>query len=474
MDKIIGQEIGGCLIESCIGQGGMGIVYKAHHLALDIPVALKLLHPLLPQTGDKERFLREARVSARLRHPNIVGVLNVGSEEDRHYIIMEYIEGCNLLTLINREGKLGISRGIEIACQTLDAFECMFENSIVHRDIKPENILINMQGCVKLTDCGLARMMTDCTLTQASIMIGSPHYIAPEQAENSRNADHRADIYSLGCTMFHLFAGKPPFDGESPIQLVLDHLRKEPPVLHDIDPSIPPLLSNAIRKMMDKQPQNRPQTPLEAKKELLAAMSSGVPARRITKAEKDSIPAPNKFRTPSIVAAIILAAAILAGLIIIPGIGHQKTASLLSGAAIVRESASSHLKGSEGVERDSHDEDQVLLNEIQNGNFNRVETLLNTGTDPNSGDIPPLVVAVQSNSELIVRILLQKGSNPNSTDPSGRTALHYALFTQNIPIIRLLLAFKADPNKIDPSSKKPLELTHDPKIAELLRQNGAN
>jgi serine/threonine protein kinase len=475
MDKIIGEEIGGCLIESRIGQGGMGIVYKAHHLALDIPVALKLLHPLLPHTGDIERFLREARVAARLRHPNIVGVLNVGSDDERHYIIMEFIGGCNLLSLVKNEGRVNISRGIDITCQALDALDCMFKNSIVHRDIKPENILIDEQGLVKLTDCGLARMMTDRTITQPSIMIGSPNYIAPEQAENSRNADHRADIYSLGCTLFHLLAGKPPFEGESPIQIVLDHLRKEPPMLHDFDPSIPRSISHVVRKMMDKQPQNRPQTPLEAKEELIDALSRKEPAHSTQKIKPitssiDKITTPKRSRAAYIIAATILAVAAIAGftIITISSNNSQKVTT-----TNVQKSTDSRLNNSDGVQNSSNDEDQTLLKEIQNGNNDRVKVLLNTGSNPNSGDIPPLVIAVQSNSELIVRMLLEKGANPNFTDPSGRTALHYALYIQNTPLIRLLLAFKADPNKLDPSGKKPLELTNNPQIAELLRQNGA-
>jgi serine/threonine protein kinase len=450
----------------------MGIVYKAHHRALDITVALKLLHPLLPHSGDIDRFLREARVAARLRHPNIVGVLNVGSEGDHHFLVMEYIDGCNLLTLIQREQKLDISWGVNIACQTLDALDCVYKNAIVHRDIKPENILVDSQGCVKLTDCGLARGVTDTSITQPSILIGSPNYIAPEQAENPRNVDNRADIYSLGCTLFHVFSGKPPFEGDTPIQIVLDHLRKDAPTLHDIDSSIPIPISNVIRKMMDKHPQNRYQTPLEAKQELLSALNQQVQPENITTSQSarltdddDDIFVKPKSNVLPIVIVILVAIGFLTSLFVfLTSNGNKKKPSL---------SSVSTEKNFKSEQHNSSSDVQTLLEEIQKGDIDRVKALLTSGTDPNAGDIPPLVIAVQSNSEIIVQLLLEKGALPDQMDPSGRTALHYAIYNNNSQIMKQLLIFKADPNKPDPSSRKPLQLTIDPALVDMLTKYGA-
>ena len=184
IDDLDGKVIGGCRIERKIGQGGMGVVYKALHVALDIPVALKLLLPsALLNPGAVDRFLQEARAAAKLRHPAIIGVMDVGEDQGYNYIIMEYCDGVNLSTLIaERKKGISIPEAVKIAEQILDGIDYAHKNRIIHRDIKPENILIFQSGRAKLVDLGLAKNLNnDVLLTQTSVTLGSPHYIAPER-----------------------------------------------------------------------------------------------------------------------------------------------------------------------------------------------------------------------------------------------------------------------------------------------------
>lgn len=260
-DSLIGSRIGDCRIEEKIGQGSMGCVYKGYHLKLDIPVAVKILQAVTYIPDAKERFLREARISTRIHHPNIVDVIDIGSQRGIHFIIMEYVQGDNLLTVIKKKGRISRESAISIALDILKALELALEHKIVHRDIKPENILITKTGKAKLADLGLARMGGEVNLTKPNTTLGSPHYISPEQIEKSSEADHRSDIYSLGCTLYHAITGTVPFSGNSLIQIMLAHQKKPVPLISKTVKSADPNLCRIVARMMQKKQSARFQTP---------------------------------------------------------------------------------------------------------------------------------------------------------------------------------------------------------------------
>ncbi|MCC6739931.1 MAG: serine/threonine protein kinase [Planctomycetia bacterium] len=207
-----GMQFQGVVIEAVLGQGGMGVVYKARQLGLDRPVALKMMSDRL--AGDPEfvkRFEKEAKAMAALSHANIVAVYNYGVDNGRCFIVMEYVDGVNLRQIL-REKKLTPEEGLRIVPQLCDALEYAHGEGVVHRDIKPENILIDRKGRVKITDFGLAKMVepgrTDHTVT--GLVMGTPHYMAPEQVESPKAVDHRADIYSMGVVFYELLTGELP------------------------------------------------------------------------------------------------------------------------------------------------------------------------------------------------------------------------------------------------------------------------
>jgi serine/threonine protein kinase len=194
-----------------IGQGGMGRVYKARHLGLDRPVAVKLLPPEVSGGPDfRARFEREAKILAALDHPNIVRVQDAGVQDEQGYLVMELVEGASLRALI-RDG-LDAGRALGIARQVCDALDYAHSRGVVHRDVKPENILVDREGRVKLVDFGLARTVTaaDLRLTRPLQVMGTPHYMAPEQYEGLGRADHRADLYALGVVLYEMLTGELP------------------------------------------------------------------------------------------------------------------------------------------------------------------------------------------------------------------------------------------------------------------------
>jgi tetratricopeptide (TPR) repeat protein len=258
---VIGKTVGGCRILYRIGGGGMGGVYKGHHLALDIPVAVKILHAHLAEKDPVfiKRFIREARSTARLQHPNIVGVMNVGFEDGLHYLIMPHVGGGNAASALAKEGRIDLERVLDIAIQISLALTLAEENNILHRDIKPANILFTEKGEAKLADLGLAKNYDsqESCITQTGIACGTPLYFSPEQAKGSQNMDIRSDIYSFGITLYHLTSGVPPFMGESAYVIFQKHVNEELPPFKDIDPPIPDTLFNLVRKMTAKKPEDR-------------------------------------------------------------------------------------------------------------------------------------------------------------------------------------------------------------------------
>ncbi|MFH0962869.1 MAG: serine/threonine-protein kinase [Planctomycetota bacterium] len=244
-----------------IGQGGMGAVYRARHTNLGVEVAVKVLSPrFATDPGFIARFKREAKAAAALSHPNIVRVSDAGEDRGLHYIVMEFVDGTTLAEVLSREGRLPVVRALEIVRQIADALVHAEERKIVHRDITPGNIMLTREGVVKLADLGLAKQVgselaTGATETGATI--GTPYYMSPEQVVDSKNVDHRSDIYSLGATLYHLVSGKRPFDGGSAYEIMRRVETDEPAPLAKLDPKLPKTLCNLVARMMAKNPDDR-------------------------------------------------------------------------------------------------------------------------------------------------------------------------------------------------------------------------
>ncbi|MEG6586004.1 Stk1 family PASTA domain-containing Ser/Thr kinase [Dendrosporobacter sp. 1207_IL3150] len=240
-----------------IGGGGMADVYRAHDKLLDRSVAVKVLRSQF--TNDDEfvtRFRREAQAAARLSHPNIVNMYDVGLDEDTYYIVMEYISGETLKEKIQNAGPLPVELAIKIALEIAEALEHAHQNNLIHCDIKPHNILVTKSGRIKVTDFGIARAVTSATMTHTGTIIGSVHYFSPEQAKGSV-IGAKSDIYSLGVVLYEMLTGVVPFTGETPVGIALKHLQEDPKPLRDINNTIPPLTEAVVLKAMAKEPEAR-------------------------------------------------------------------------------------------------------------------------------------------------------------------------------------------------------------------------
>jgi len=248
-----GLRLGGRYqLEARVGGGGMAIVYKARDLILNRQVAVKVLRSQFGTDEDfVNRFRREAQAVASLSHPNVVGVYDVGQENDTHYMVMEYVEGSTLKEMIVSRGALPVEEAVRIAEQICDALEHAHQNQIIHRDIKPHNILIGKNGRVKVTDFGIARAVTSTTITHTNAMLGSVHYFSPEQARGGITGE-KSDIYSLGIVLYEMVTGELPFSGDSPISVALKHLQEPLPEPRQINPGIPQSVENVILKALVK------------------------------------------------------------------------------------------------------------------------------------------------------------------------------------------------------------------------------
>lgn len=238
-----------------IGEGGMAIVYKARDNKLSRLVAVKILKKEFANNKDiSDKFKKEATAVANFSDANIVNVLDVGheEEEDIDYFVMEYVNGKTLKDLIISSGKLNYTTAISIAIQIAKALECAHKNNIIHRDVKPQNILVTENGLVKVTDFGIAKSSTSATITNTTTIMGSAHYLSPEQAKGAF-VDSRSDIYSLGIVLYEMVTGILPFDGESPVTIALKHIQSEPIEPKKQNPAIPDSLNNLIMKCMSKE-----------------------------------------------------------------------------------------------------------------------------------------------------------------------------------------------------------------------------
>jgi serine/threonine-protein kinase len=268
-----GDVVDGFLLEEAIGVGGMGAVFRALDTKLDRQVALKLLPP--DQASDAEvvpRFYQEGRAAAHLDHENIARVYSIGQDGPLHYIAFEFIDGVTVRHRVEASGPLPVSEAVQIALQIAQALVHASQRGVVHRDIKPSNIIITSQGRAKLVDMGLARRFergADHGLTQSGMTLGSFDYISPEQARDPRDVDVRSDLYSLGCTLFQMLTGRPPFPGGTVVQKLIQHQEDSPADVRMLNPAVPVELANIIAKLMAKDRDRRYQTPEHLVRDLL-------------------------------------------------------------------------------------------------------------------------------------------------------------------------------------------------------------
>ncbi len=276
------QTIAGFELLSKLGEGGMGVVYKAHQASMDRVVALKVLPERLAK--DKQfvsRFFREARVAARLDHPNIVRGIDVGSSGSDYFFVMEYVEGEDVGNVLEKRGKLPEREALEIVVQVARALQHAQEHNMIHRDIKPDNVLLTPDGTAKLLDLGLARS-TSGELTRMTVTgtaMGTPHYISPEQARGESDIDIRTDIYSLGVSLYHILVGTPPFDGETVAVIITKTLTEIPPTVHEVVPEVSEATSRVVEKMMSKEKGSRHTTPAEVIEDIEMILSGEEPTR---------------------------------------------------------------------------------------------------------------------------------------------------------------------------------------------------
>ena len=265
-DDLVGKTLAGYEVKKLLGAGGMGKVYLARQISIDRPVALKILAARLAENENfTKRFIREAQAAGRLLHPNLVTVFDAGKENNTYFFSMEYVKGEPASKLIFETGRIAPVEALRIVRQVAEALRCAFEHGIIHRDIKPDNIMITPSGLVKLADLGLAKQIEsesgESGLTVAGAVMGTPHYLAPEQARNSKDVDQRADIYSLGCTLYHMLTGCVPFSGSSTYEILRKHEIEEPEF--PADSAVPESVQQLVRNMMAKDADDRPQTPTD-------------------------------------------------------------------------------------------------------------------------------------------------------------------------------------------------------------------
>ncbi|MDS0525115.1 Stk1 family PASTA domain-containing Ser/Thr kinase [Clostridium sp. SHJSY1] len=243
-----------------LGEGGMGVVYKARCNILNRFVTIKVLKKDVNNSKDFiTRFKREANSVASLSHPNIVNIHDVGYEDDIHFLVMEYIDGKSLSEIINENNTLSPGKAVDIALQLAKALEIAHRNNIIHRDIKPDNILITKDNIVKLMDFGIAKVTDSVNLTSTNIVVGSVHYLSPEQGKGDK-VDCRSDLYSLGIVMYQMLIGQVPFKGENSVYIVLKHINEPVIPPKNIIADLPDELNAIILKLLEKDPDNRFQT----------------------------------------------------------------------------------------------------------------------------------------------------------------------------------------------------------------------
>ncbi len=254
-----------------LGQGGMSLVYRAIDIRTGHSVAVKILKSEYNHDVEfLERFQREAHAAGRMSHHNIVNLLDVGTEGDFRYLVLEYISGNTLKDIIKEKGALNPNTAIQIAIRILSALQHAHENGIIHRDIKPQNVLVNTNGHIKVADFGIARITNTKTISKKDMVIGSVHYSSPEQARGNI-VQATSDIYSTGIVLYEMLTGRVPFIGDNPVTVAMQQVNAAPPPIRDLNPSVPPAIASVVMKALEKSPQRRFQSAREMADALLKA-----------------------------------------------------------------------------------------------------------------------------------------------------------------------------------------------------------
>ena len=299
-----GQQLvlGSYILLERLGEGAMGQVFKARHRNLGRVCAVKLIRKeRLESPNAVKRFQREVRAAAALSHPNIVLADDADEIDGAHLLVMEYVEGTDLARLVKEKGPLTVARACEYVRQAALGLQHAHERGLVHRDIKPHNLLLSADGqVVKILDMGIARLDAasseddqSSTMTQTGAVMGTPDYLSPEQAINAHTADIRADIYSLGCTLYFLLAGDVPFPGGALGYKLVRHRMEEPAPLEKVRPGVPPWTAQVVRKMMAKKPEDRFQTPAAVADALACGLRTGaVPSLALASEDRTLAAAP--------------------------------------------------------------------------------------------------------------------------------------------------------------------------------------
>jgi serine/threonine protein kinase len=307
----------------------MAAVFLGTDLVLGRKVAIKILSP---QFASDQRFVarfrREAKAAAGLNHANVVSVFDTGSEGNVHYIVMEYVEGPTLETTLREEGPLTVARSLRIAEGVCRGLTAAHTQGLVHRDVKPGNVILDERGMVKVADFGIARPLDDAATLTATGVIGTAAYLSPEQAQGLP-VDARSDLYSLGCLLYEMLAGRPPFEGESAVAVAFKHVHEEPLPLTEVNPAIPPTLDALVLQALAKSPEDRPESAAALADELRrVAGSLGVeretdrrrPATDVASRGETTplpgVPSRSRRRHPRMGAVLLLTALALVGFLV--------------------------------------------------------------------------------------------------------------------------------------------------------------
>jgi|GEM_PF-1619113 len=311
-----------------LGSGGMGEVCLARHRFMHREVAIKLLVPgSAAKIESIERFKREAQVAAKLDHSNVVRALDAGVYNNQYYLVMEYVRGKSLGEIVKGQGAVRLDRALDFTIQAGQGIEYAHRQSVIHRDIKPSNLLLSEDGTVKVTDLGLSRVLQPAEnvteipddgddLTSSGMIMGTVDFMAPEQAATPRDADERADIYGLGCTLYFLATGGAVFPGDTPMARLIAHRETPPPKITDALPNAPRSLDRVLKRMLAKSPDSRYQTVSDALRDLrgcLREYQEGLSDLPDTEFRRDELPAATRRSRPSIVIASCVIATVLVG-----------------------------------------------------------------------------------------------------------------------------------------------------------------
>jgi len=252
-----GQRIGGYEIQGKLGEGGLGVVYKARQMSMGRIIALKVLHEKWAHDDEfRKRFLVEARLVGRLSHQNLIQVFDVGRHKDTLYYSMEFIDGETVEDRIERDGKMALGEALDILFQITRALQYLQGKGIVHRDVKPGNIMVTRAGVAKLGDFGFVKSSLDSVLSSEGEVLGTPDYISPECALGEKDLDFRSDLYSLGATFYHMLSGRPPFGG-SGSSVMEAHIKESVPPLATLRPDLPERAFPLVDRLMEKDREKR-------------------------------------------------------------------------------------------------------------------------------------------------------------------------------------------------------------------------